>query len=170
MAELVMVNYEIPEGEPALLAGLDPGIRVLVWFLRSHGFDTTDSGDGVSKDPDPTEVWPAPHVHMQVPNMEFPGARQMSRDTQPVIRATFAITQAQRLHSLLRSEFDISFDPADYDTFGDPFDNACLTPLIQVMFGYPDGVFTLSLFNVHDILLKKGNPNLFRHLVSEMPT
>ena len=28
---------------------LDPGIRRTVHWLRAHGFETTDSGDGVSK-------------------------------------------------------------------------------------------------------------------------
>ncbi len=50
---------------------LDPGIRRTVAFLREHGFDTTDSGDGVSKFqpdsrwyvPDDPEAWSqAPHV------------------------------------------------------------------------------------------------------------
>lgn len=29
---------------------LDPGIRKLVMLLRKHGYETTDSGDGVSND------------------------------------------------------------------------------------------------------------------------
>lgn len=32
-----------------MIEGLDPGIRQTVEWLRSHGFETTDSGDGVSK-------------------------------------------------------------------------------------------------------------------------
>lgn len=36
---------------------LDPGIRDLVVHLRSHGFDTRDSGDGVSKG-DRGQAWP----------------------------------------------------------------------------------------------------------------
>lgn len=38
--------------EPIDLAELDPGIREFVRFLRMHGFDTSDSGDGVSKHPE----------------------------------------------------------------------------------------------------------------------
>lgn len=34
------------------VAGLDPGIRDLVLTLQRHGFETTDSGDGVSKPAD----------------------------------------------------------------------------------------------------------------------
>ena len=45
---------------------LDPGIREVVRLLRGWGFNTTDSGDGVSKlkrDPDMEGVLPVPHVH-----------------------------------------------------------------------------------------------------------
>lgn len=40
------------------LAGLDPGIVDAVVWLRAHGFDTTDSGDGASKfvDAPPDEI------------------------------------------------------------------------------------------------------------------
>lgn len=41
------------------LLELDPGIRQLVFYLRGEGYNTTDSGDGVSKfeglDPDAKE-------------------------------------------------------------------------------------------------------------------
>lgn len=40
---------------------LDPGIRELVRDLRSRGFETTDSGDGVSK-PASERVFEVPHV------------------------------------------------------------------------------------------------------------
>lgn len=40
---------------------LDPGIRDLVMMLRSAGFKTTDSGDGVSK-PKHDDNLPYPHV------------------------------------------------------------------------------------------------------------
>ena len=42
-------------------ADLDPGIRDLVVYLRSCGFETTDSGDGVSK-PDDERVFQVPHI------------------------------------------------------------------------------------------------------------
>jgi hypothetical protein len=48
-----------------ILAALDPGIRTTVLTLRAAGFETTDSGDGVSK---PAEWYAAgealryPHV------------------------------------------------------------------------------------------------------------
>ena len=34
---------------PEETEALDPGIRRLVTLLRAHGFETTDSGDGVTK-------------------------------------------------------------------------------------------------------------------------
>jgi hypothetical protein len=40
---------------------LDPGIRETVRWLRQHGFNTTDSGDGVSKPAD-ERVFSEPHV------------------------------------------------------------------------------------------------------------
>ena len=49
----------------AEIEALDPGIRDVVVFLREHGFDTFDSGDGVSKEPDAIYI-PYPHVFMRV--------------------------------------------------------------------------------------------------------
>lgn len=47
------------------LNALDPGIRRLVVALRDAGFETTDSGDGVSK-PDVGRVFDVPHVIMVI--------------------------------------------------------------------------------------------------------
>lgn len=51
--------------------GLDPGVERLVKWLRSHGFKTTDSGDGKTKfEQGFTEedgVSPYPHVVIVVP-------------------------------------------------------------------------------------------------------
>lgn len=44
-------------------AELDPGIRDTVRLLRQAGFQTTDSGDGVSKPAD-ARVFDVPHVAM----------------------------------------------------------------------------------------------------------
>lgn len=40
---------------------LDPGIRVVVYLLRDKGFDTTESGDGVTKAED-ARTFTVPHV------------------------------------------------------------------------------------------------------------
>jgi hypothetical protein len=44
-------------------SALDPGIREVVRLLRGWGFDTTDSGDGVTKPLDFEGVLRIPHVH-----------------------------------------------------------------------------------------------------------
>lgn len=44
---------------------VDPGVRKLVRFLRSNGYNTTDSGDGVSKE-DIEGALDIPHVFMTV--------------------------------------------------------------------------------------------------------
>lgn len=46
---------------PVDLDELDPGIRRVVALLNSRGWVTTDSGDGVTKEPGP-DVIPMPHV------------------------------------------------------------------------------------------------------------
>jgi len=43
------------------LSSIDPGIRRLVALLRAHGFETTDSGDGVTKPADERAL-DIPHV------------------------------------------------------------------------------------------------------------
>lgn len=53
------------ESTPLDPAELDPGIRNLVMALRAAGYNTTDSGDGVSKPKDwyeSGEALPYPHV------------------------------------------------------------------------------------------------------------
>ena len=47
----------------------DPGIQDYVWLLRAYGFDTTDSGDGVSKPQehyDSGEALPFAHVFVNL--------------------------------------------------------------------------------------------------------
>jgi hypothetical protein len=50
---------------PGLYAALDPGIRDIVQRLREAGFETVDSGDGVSKPPE-GRVVPFAHVFARV--------------------------------------------------------------------------------------------------------
>jgi hypothetical protein len=62
-------STDIPAIEPLdddTMASLDPGVRDLVAALRAAGFNTTDSGDGVSKDSACREL-DYPHVMIVVP-------------------------------------------------------------------------------------------------------
>ena len=54
--------------DPALL---DPGIRRVVVWLRSMGYRTTDSGDGVSKPEYARVMGDRPHVFMVVHKSSF---------------------------------------------------------------------------------------------------
>lgn len=49
---------------------LDPGIRTVVVRLRALGFNTTDSGDGVTK-PENERIFHVPHVVCQVSKHEL---------------------------------------------------------------------------------------------------
>lgn len=74
-------------------ADLDPGIRDTVRLLRSHGFETTDSGDGVSKlSPDSKnygcEPGTQPHVYCST-------------------TCDFVISEARRLAVLLGDEWTV---------------------------------------------------------------
>lgn len=54
----------LPPLSDDVLDGIDPSVRGLVVTLRDHGFNTIDSGDGVT--PKDCETNPVPHVIMQV--------------------------------------------------------------------------------------------------------
>lgn len=55
---------------PEVVAELSPGVRDLVVWLRRHGFETTDSGDGSSHATGMECALPFPHVVMTVhPNV-----------------------------------------------------------------------------------------------------
>ncbi len=51
------------------MTGLDPGVVRLVTGLRSEGFQTTDSGDGVSKPAD-ARAMDVPHVFIRCDSVE----------------------------------------------------------------------------------------------------
>lgn len=61
-----------PPLPPLDLSTLDPGIRDTVAWLRERGYQTTDSGDGVSKADDP-DALPYPHVVIRVELAEMIG-------------------------------------------------------------------------------------------------
>lgn len=50
---------------PEQIETLNPGVRKLVPFLRAHGFDTFDSGDGVTHECGDMDL-PWPYVHISV--------------------------------------------------------------------------------------------------------
>lgn len=82
--------------ENDMLAGLDPGIVKLVAWLRGHGFNTTDSGDGQAKFADGfTEddgVCPFAHATM-------------------VMHPSSLVPEADRLAQLLLEEHGIMVEP-----------------------------------------------------------
>lgn len=59
------------EDTPWTIDDCDPGIRDVVQLLNDHGFETADSGDGVTKFADPDwadghwQIIPAPHVFLE---------------------------------------------------------------------------------------------------------
>jgi|SaaInlStandDraft_5_1057022.scaffolds.fasta_scaffold215848_2 hypothetical protein len=63
-----MSSYDV------MIEACDPGIRERVHQLQQWGFNTTDSGDGVSKEPDAPgdepEVLPFPHIACTVEHPE----------------------------------------------------------------------------------------------------
>lgn len=88
---------------PTETAQLDPGIRDLVVWLRSKGFDTCDSGDGVTKVERGNEgVIDVPHVIIRVGPEE-------------------CISEAHRLQDCLavagvtpeEGRIEVSYDPAN---------------------------------------------------------
>jgi hypothetical protein len=102
---------------------LDTGVQGTVWFLRRAGFETVDSGDGSSKDPDYEDVLPFPHVHMLSTPSEI-------------------VRDADRLMAVLE-ERGVNFEPVDPET----------DPMIEASYSPVDRHAILSLFNVDDKLL-----------------
>lgn len=66
-------------------ASLDPGIQHAVRFLRQHGFDTTDSGDGYTK-PQNERTIEGPHVFCRVEHYSL-GAREADRALKLLLEA-----------------------------------------------------------------------------------
>ena len=83
-------------------AELDPGIRRVVAMLRHFGFETTDSGDGVTKfkDPswDPDELIPFPHVvvHADSPRAAIAALRVHGGEGLPAVPAQGEGPQVKR--------------------------------------------------------------------------
>lgn len=95
-------------------AELDPGIRNLVLLMRKHGFDTCDSGDGVSK-PDMGCALDFPHVIA-------------------VIRLDDARSESQRVVSLMEA-YGVVFGPdeeASVEVSYSPINDVCLLAVYGV--------------------------------------
>lgn len=71
---------------------LDPGVRQLVRILNRHGFITTDSGDGYSKDPE-ARWMDRPHVCISI---EFPENIIPMADRLVAVMATCGVTIVQQ--------------------------------------------------------------------------
>jgi hypothetical protein len=105
---------------------IDPGVRGTVWFLRQAGFETVDSGDGVSKFNDLTyddDYLPFPHVHM----LSTPSG---------------IVRDADCLLGVLEKR-GVNFIPVDPET----------DPQIEASYSPVDKHAILSLYNVDDKLL-----------------
>jgi hypothetical protein len=77
--------------EPDVVAALDPGIRATVVTLRAAGFETTDSGDGLSK----LSVWVASDEAIPFPHVACVTAREG------------CFLEADRLADLLGDEWQV---------------------------------------------------------------
>lgn len=77
---------------------LDPGIRTVVFVLRNYDFETTDSGDGVTK-PEGNDY---PHVFMKV-------------DPEKLISESHRLLRILKMLGLTvqASQIQASYDPVD---------------------------------------------------------
>jgi hypothetical protein len=89
----------------------DPGVRVLVAFLRKHGFDTCDSGDGREKIRTMGCALPFPHVFIKVE----PGT---------------LLTEADRLMGVLVAAA-VEVLPGTIEGGYDPFDGSSILELVD---------------------------------------
>lgn len=94
-------------------AALDPGIRRTVTWLRSLGFETTDSGDGASKVGEMECAVDFPHVHM--------------------LGTTFGglIDTAKRLREACRSA-NLPIESGTIQATYDPFDGSAVVSLYGI--------------------------------------
>lgn len=117
--------------EQDMVAGLDPGVRRLVVWLRSHGFETTDSGDGKTKfehgftDDDCIVTYP--HVAMKVQPDKL-------------------VSEADRLCALLESEHGLIVEPTPPEP-PDP-------PQIDAFYSPGSGYAMIELKHVTDSMLR----------------
>jgi hypothetical protein len=92
---------------------LDPGIRETVRHLRAHGFNTTDSGDGITK---PAAGWPDDEV-LHVPHVAIvcdDGCLMVAQaDRLMRILATGGVRVLPQSMDRTLPSIQASYDPAD---------------------------------------------------------
>lgn len=102
---------------------LDPGIRRTVMLLRKRGFNTIDSGDGVSKPPDGCNL-PYPNVFIQAGGQ--------------------VVRESHRLWQFLMTEFNVCVSVISEDED---------EPRIQATYDPANCTGVVELANVDDALL-----------------
>jgi len=120
---------------------LTPGIRNTVKWLREQGFNTTDSGDGVTNIQAGMEgALDIAHVHIV---LEDP---------------TQLVPEARRLYYVLqRHGVNFDIDTSKYTSCADAPDLRDLGPRIEAFYDPYGDLSILSLFNVDDALLFKNS-------------
>lgn len=121
---------------PNIIEALDPGIRRIVLWMRGLGFETTDSGDGVTK-PARGEDWTegVPHVYAVLPSL--------SQAPQLVKHLTDALEH--RGFRLVQACSDGKGNVVDQPKHGDVW--------VQVTYDAANGVTVLSLHGARDDML-----------------
>lgn len=100
---MTIVNYD----------ELDPGIREVVKMLNDHGFETSDSGDGVSKPKEwfeSGEAIPFPHVILPVPKEQM---IVMAHGVQELLGAGWTVEASYQTHTESAILFARTLDPRE---------------------------------------------------------
>jgi hypothetical protein len=118
--------------KPIDLEKLNPGIRATVRFLREHGFETCDSGDGVTHEFECD--LPHPYVHIRC------DPSKLASETQRLI--------------VLMKQSGVKFDPQPYQNQeGDAWKHLPTVEASYMPLGHPDGF--IHLFSV--VLTEEGS-------------
>lgn len=107
---------------------LDPGIRELVRWLRSLGFDTCDSGDGESK-PQERRFLDFQHVFIIV------------KEPQNLIE------ECLRLQTMLKRDHGIELKPSGPDEEGNPEVGGSFDPANRLA--------TIEVYHIEDSMLRR---------------
>lgn len=122
--------------EQDMLAGVDPGVRRLVTWLRENDFNTTDSGDGKTKFAqgftEEDGVCPYPHVAI-------------------VVEKDKLVSEADRLADLLYEEHGVAVEPMPPE--GDP-------PRIDASYCPATETAMIMLLHVTDDMLDQPSDGL----------